>query len=99
MHIHTYKQAQHQNAQMKEADRQRHVRPTTTLFVVNFDASRTRTRDLERMYEKYGDLTRVEIKKNYAFVQVRLHTAVFLKYSRHHFYCGFNSNRSNNLRL
>uniref|UniRef100_A0A6S8I3C5 RRM domain-containing protein n=1 Tax=Dunaliella tertiolecta TaxID=3047 RepID=A0A6S8I3C5_DUNTE len=56
-------------SKMKEADRQRHVRPTTTLFVVNFDAARTRTRDLERLFEKYGPLRRVEIKRNYAFVQ------------------------------
>ncbi|KAF5832105.1 hypothetical protein DUNSADRAFT_12154 [Dunaliella salina] len=56
-------------SKMREADRQRHVRPTTTLFVVNFDAARTRTRDLERLFEKYGPLRRVEIKRNYAFVQ------------------------------
>jgi len=48
-------------SKMKEADRQRHVRPTTTLFVVNFDAARTRTRDLERLFEKYGPLRRVEV--------------------------------------
>jgi splicing factor, arginine/serine-rich 4/5/6 len=39
-------------------------------FVVNFDVERTRERDLERHFEQYGRLRRVQIKRNYAFVQV-----------------------------
>lgn len=47
----------------------RRVKPTETLFVVNFDVNRVRTRDVERLFETYGNLKRVEIRKNYAFVQ------------------------------
>lgn len=43
--------------------------PTKTLFVVNFDPINTRTRDLERHFEPYGKLVRVQIRKNFAFVQ------------------------------
>lgn len=43
--------------------------PCDTLFVVNFDPNRTRTRDLEKTFEPYGKIKRVEIKRNYAFVQ------------------------------
>lgn len=45
------------------------MKPTTTLFVVNFDVDRTRERDLEKHFEEYGRLKRVQIKRNYAFVQ------------------------------
>lgn len=45
------------------------MKPATTLFVVNFDADRTRERDLEKHFEPYGRLKRVQIKRNYAFVQ------------------------------
>lgn len=44
-------------------------RPTKTLFVVNFDPINTRVRDLERHFEPYGKLVRVQIRKNFAFVQ------------------------------
>lgn len=44
--------------------------PTTTLFIVNFDTHRVHSRDVERHFEEFGRLRRVEIKKNYAFVQV-----------------------------
>ena len=37
--------------------------------MVNFDVERTRERDLERHFEEYGRLKRVQIKRNYAFVQ------------------------------
>ncbi|KAL6747989.1 hypothetical protein V8C86DRAFT_3147334 [Haematococcus lacustris] len=56
-------------AKTKDADRKRNARPSTTLFVVNFDLSRTRERDVERHFEQYGRIKRVEIKKSYAFVQ------------------------------
>lgn len=45
------------------------TRPSKTLFVVNFDPINTRSRDLERHFEKYGQLVRVQIRKNFAFVQ------------------------------
>lgn len=45
------------------------MEPSTTLFVVNFDTRDTRTRDIERHFDRYGKLRRVEIKRNYAFVQ------------------------------
>ncbi|KAK3152018.1 hypothetical protein QOZ80_2BG0153280 [Eleusine coracana subsp. coracana] len=45
------------------------ARPTKTLFVINFDPMNTRTRDLERHFDKYGRIANVRIKKNFAFVQ------------------------------
>ncbi|WIA10309.1 hypothetical protein OEZ86_000450 [Tetradesmus obliquus] len=45
--------------------------PTTTLFVVNFDVRNTRESDIERYFDKYGPLARVEIKRNYAFVEYK----------------------------
>jgi len=56
-------------AKQSEKDRKRELKPSTTLFVVNFDSQRVRERDLERFFEYYGHITRVEIKRNYAFVQ------------------------------
>lgn len=53
----------------KEDLRRKNARPTSTLFVVNFDARRTEERDLEYHFEPYGRLTRVHIRRNYAFVQ------------------------------
>lgn len=44
-------------------------RPTKTLFVINFDPSRTRIRDLERHFEPYGKVLSVRIRRNFAFVQ------------------------------
>ena len=45
--------------------------PTTTLFVVNFDVARTREADLAYAFEKFGPTKRVQIKKNFAFIQAR----------------------------
>jgi len=45
--------------------------PTTTLFVVNFDVMRTRERDLDDYFSRFGPLERVEIKRNYAFIEFR----------------------------
>ncbi|GLC40700.1 hypothetical protein PLESTB_000031300 [Pleodorina starrii] len=56
-------------AQKTEADRKRDTRPSKTLFVVNFDVRRTTERDIERFFSRYGRLMRVQIKKNYSFVQ------------------------------
>ncbi|CAI7841230.1 unnamed protein product, partial [Closterium sp. NIES-53] len=52
----------------REVER-RNSKPSKTLFVVNFDPINTRTRDLERHFEPYGKLVRVQIRKNFAFVQ------------------------------
>ena len=53
----------------REDLRRRQTKPTTTLFVVNFDADKTRERDLEKHFEPFGKLRRVQIKRNYAFIQ------------------------------
>ena len=37
--------------------------------MVNFDVHRTREQDIEYHFEPYGRLLRVQIKRNYAFVQ------------------------------
>ncbi len=42
-------------AQTKDADRKRDTRPSDTLFVVNFDASRVRESDIERHFDSYGE--------------------------------------------
>ncbi|KAL5069950.1 hypothetical protein RYX36_020837 [Vicia faba] len=44
-------------------------RPSKTLFVINFDTTHTRTRDLERHFEPYGKIVSVRIRRNFAFVQ------------------------------
>lgn len=55
---------------MKAREEERkNTKPNKTLFVVNFDPINTRTRDLERHFESYGKLERVQIRKNFAFVQ------------------------------
>lgn len=43
--------------------------PNNTLFVVNFDARTTREKDLEYHFEPYGRIVRVNIRRNYAFVE------------------------------
>lgn len=45
------------------------LRPTKTLFVINFDPITTRTRDLERHFEPYGKVLNVRIRRNFAFIQ------------------------------
>lgn len=44
-------------------------KPSKTLFVVNFDPERTTERDLENHFEPFGKLAKVQMKKNFAFVQ------------------------------
>ncbi|CAH8383776.1 unnamed protein product [Eruca vesicaria subsp. sativa] len=44
-------------------------RPTKTLFVINFDPIRTKERDIERLFEPYGKVLNVRIRRNFAFVQ------------------------------
>nr|AAB18813.1 splicing factor At-SRp40 [Arabidopsis thaliana] len=45
------------------------MRPSKTLFVINFDADNTRTRDLEKHFEPYGKIVNVRIRRNFAFIQ------------------------------
>ncbi|XP_077234450.1 serine/arginine-rich splicing factor RS31-like isoform X2 [Tasmannia lanceolata] len=45
------------------------MRPTKTLFVINFDPIHTRIRDIERHFEPYGKVLHVRIRRNFAFVQ------------------------------
>ncbi|KAG1671897.1 hypothetical protein FOA52_003464 [Chlamydomonas sp. UWO 241] len=56
-------------AKVAEADRKRETKPSTCLFVVNFDVANVRERDIGKHFDYYGKLKRIEIKKNYAFVQ------------------------------
>ncbi|KAK4787914.1 hypothetical protein SAY86_011747 [Trapa natans] len=45
------------------------MKPSKTLFVINFDPMDTRTRDLEQHFEPYGKISNVRIRRNFAFVQ------------------------------
>jgi len=53
----------------KEDVRRQNITPNETLFVVNFHEETTRKEDLEMLFSPYGDLIRIDMKKNYAFVQ------------------------------
>lgn len=53
----------------REEQRRKNCKPTDTLFVVNFDPGTTHERDLEKHFSSYGRLKRVQVKKNYGFVQ------------------------------
>ncbi|XP_047329022.1 serine/arginine-rich splicing factor RS40-like isoform X2 [Impatiens glandulifera] len=44
-------------------------RPSKTLFVINFDPYQTRSRDLERHFDRYGKVLNVRIRRNFAFIQ------------------------------
>lgn len=45
------------------------IKPSKTLFVINFDPVSTRMRDLERHFEPYGKIVNIRIRRNFAFVQ------------------------------
>ncbi|XP_043708561.1 serine/arginine-rich splicing factor RS41-like isoform X2 [Telopea speciosissima] len=45
------------------------LRPTRTLFVINFDPVHTRTRDLEKHFDPYGKILNIRIRRNFAFIQ------------------------------
>lgn len=45
------------------------MRPSKTLFVINFDPVHTRTRDIERHFDPYGKILNIRIRRNFAFVQ------------------------------
>eukprot|EP01102_Stenamoeba_stenopodia_P022821 TRINITY_DN964_c0_g3_i2.p1 TRINITY_DN964_c0_g3~~TRINITY_DN964_c0_g3_i2.p1 ORF type:complete len:167 (-),score=46.72 TRINITY_DN964_c0_g3_i2:582-1082(-) len=43
--------------------------PNRTLFVVSFDPYETRERDLRNAFEPFGNVVRVDLRRNYAFVE------------------------------
>ncbi|KAH0715749.1 hypothetical protein KY284_008654 [Solanum tuberosum] len=45
------------------------VKPSKTLFVINFDPYSTRSRDIERHFDPYGKILNIRIRRNFAFVQ------------------------------
>lgn len=53
----------------KEDIRREKIVPNETLFVVNFHEETTRKEDLEMLFSPYGELIRIDMKRNYAFVQ------------------------------
>jgi splicing factor, arginine/serine-rich 4/5/6 len=55
----------------KEDIRRRNIAPCDTLFVVNFSEATTKKQDLEMLFEPFGELMRIDMRKNYAFVQFR----------------------------
>jgi arginine/serine-rich splicing factor 4/5/6 len=55
----------------KEDERRKKISPSETLFVVNFHEETTKREDLEMLFSPYGELIRIDMKRNYAFVQFR----------------------------
>lgn len=55
----------------KEDDRRKQIAPSETLFVVNFHEETTKREDLQMLFEPFGELVRIDLKRNYAFVQFR----------------------------
>ena len=53
----------------KEDDRRKNIKPSETLFVVNFHEETTKREDLQILFEPIGELVKIDMKKNYAFVQ------------------------------
>lgn len=53
----------------KEDDRRKNIKPSDTLFVVNFQEETTKREDLKMLFEPFGELVRIDMKRNYAFVQ------------------------------
>jgi len=53
----------------KEDIRRANIRPSETLFVVNFNERTTKREDLEILFSQYGTIVRIDMKRNYAFVQ------------------------------
>ncbi|CAK9187209.1 unnamed protein product [Ilex paraguariensis] len=45
------------------------MRPSKTLFVINFDPYHTKERDLERHFDPYGKVVNIRIRRNFAFIQ------------------------------
>lgn len=55
----------------KEDERRKKILPNETLFVVNFHEESTKREDLQMLFEPYGELVRIDMKRNYAFVQFK----------------------------
>ncbi|KAL7466411.1 hypothetical protein ACHAXS_006714 [Conticribra weissflogii] len=55
----------------KEDERRKKITPSETLFVVNFHEETTKREDLQMLFEPFGELVRIDMKRNYAFVQFR----------------------------
>lgn len=55
----------------KEDERRKKIQPNETLFVVNFHEETTKREDLQMLFEPYGELVRIDMKRNYAFVQFK----------------------------
>lgn len=55
----------------KEDERRKNIAPSETLFVVNFHEETTKREDLEMLFEPFGELVRIDMKRNYAFVQFK----------------------------
>lgn len=55
----------------QEDDRRKNIQPSETLFVVNFEEETTKREDLQMLFEPFGELVRIDMKRNYAFVQFR----------------------------
>jgi len=53
----------------KEDNRRKLISPSETLFVVNFHEDTTKRDDLEMLFQPYGEIVRIDMKRNYAFVQ------------------------------
>jgi len=53
-----------------EERRQEVQDPTEALFVVGFDPRKTFLRDLEGEFSRFGRLKDVEVKRNFAFIEV-----------------------------
>jgi len=53
----------------KEDERRKNIQPSETLFVVNFHEETTKREDLQMLFEPFGQLVRIDMKRNYAFVQ------------------------------
>lgn len=66
----TFADVQGDGETKRREDRRRKAQtPTSTLFIVNFDVDNTREGDLEKHFTPYGKLKRVQIKRNYGFIQ------------------------------
>jgi RNA recognition motif-containing protein len=78
-----------------EDGRSEHAKPTSTLFICNFDPRETDDVALERHFEKFGSIKRTHIKRNFAFMefetvagaQVRVHFRTIMFINN----CKFNS--------
>ena len=55
----------------KEDERRKNIAPSETLFVVNFHEETTKKEDLEMLFSPYGEMVRIDMKRNYAFVQFK----------------------------